>query len=180
MSKAFLKVKIATLSAEAKIIKQEERWFKRCSKTKVDEFPDQCAEFRQIWLNLMEHRKDSVRPEARASNLAYGYMRGRAYRQLESKCWTKPNWGRVAEILLKFDSALYTSLGNLSRAEKISVMLERLEEWSRVSETTLTPTEFITAVQWEGDQGEEVADPILIPVKMLPKSEPDPLSLAAD
>jgi hypothetical protein len=34
--------------------------------------------------------------------LAYGFIRGKMYAQLEAKCYHPPNWKRVKEIAEKF------------------------------------------------------------------------------
>lgn len=64
----FLKVKIKSLAEEARIIRKEE---KRCNSFLKHE--------------LRVHRTSVVRLEARATLLAYGYIRGRTYKQLEGK-----------------------------------------------------------------------------------------------
>lgn len=62
-----LKVKIKSLAAEARIIRQEERR----SRGRLRD-------------SLALHRKGVVREEARYSQLAYGFIRGRRYEQLET------------------------------------------------------------------------------------------------
>lgn len=60
--------------------------------------------------SLHNHRVIDVRREQRAALLAYGFLRGRAYRQIEShprylrtpSDRPGPNWLRVAEIVAKF------------------------------------------------------------------------------
>ena len=133
MSLAFLQIKIASLAAEARLIKRIERAYKRRSKTSVAEYPEQATSSREIWLDLQKHRKMDVRPESRCANLAYGYIRLKPYSALESKCWEKPDWERTAEIVLKFDSLLANPLGNSSRKEKVAFIKERLEEWESAS-----------------------------------------------
>ncbi len=90
-----LKVKVKTLAAEAKIIRHAER-----QATSADR---RCA--------LAEHRRTVVRSEARSSLLAYGYLRGRAYRSMELTCHTEPLWDAVVKIIQRFgadpDSAPY-------------------------------------------------------------------------
>lgn len=61
----YLKVKIKSLQAEAKIIRKEER--------KAKKFRD----------GLHNHRVVDVRREQRATLLAYGYLRGKALREIE-------------------------------------------------------------------------------------------------
>ena len=64
----YLKVKIKSLAEESKIIRREEK--------KNPTFK----------IHLADHRKGIVRTEARASMLAYGFLRGVPYKKIESKC----------------------------------------------------------------------------------------------
>jgi hypothetical protein len=47
---------------------------------------------------LTSRRRGQVRDEARAANLAYGFLRGRSYIELEREARTEPNWNRVLTI----------------------------------------------------------------------------------
>jgi len=85
--KVYLKIKIMSLAAEARIIRNEEcKW------------PGP-SDARQ---GLHRHRMIDVRRESRIANLAYGFLRGRSYRALEAKCYEEPNWQRVAELVRKY------------------------------------------------------------------------------
>lgn len=85
----YLKVKIKSLAEEARIIRREEHLAK------------QRKEYG--WVNsLCEHRKAIVRPEARATQLAYAFLRGRSYAQVEPKPRTKPSWARVKAMVEKY------------------------------------------------------------------------------
>lgn len=89
----YLKVKITTLAEEAKIIRRLERRIaanKRKGKTHA------------TWTGLNSHRRIQVRREARASALAYGFLRGRSYHALEFKCHEKPDWKNVEGIIKRF------------------------------------------------------------------------------
>lgn len=88
----YLRVKIKSLAAEATIIRREERrakllWQKYQNPT---------------FFSLQGHRRCEVRPEARAALLAYGFLRGRTYHQIENKCHEPPNWHRVTELVRKY------------------------------------------------------------------------------
>lgn len=95
--KTQLKIKIKSLAAEAKIIRAEEqKW-----RTPSGPHP-------MFW-SLREHRKGTngsggaVRSESRHSLLAYGFLRGRTYAQMEAWTWDKgPDFGRVEAIALRF------------------------------------------------------------------------------
>lgn len=133
--KTYLKIKICSLAAEAKIIKCEERkWFKFIGTKQI---PGKAVDgvipytTKNIYkkdhplrMGLRQHRIDVVRPECRHSNIAYGYMRGRAYKQIENKCYVQPNWERVAEIVRKFSGAKYIAEGLRKQ------LFEDLKAWS--------------------------------------------------
>ncbi len=84
----FLKVKIKSLAEEAKIIRHQERQFPR--------------EGYGVRWQLKTHRKHVVRPEARDALLAYAFLRGRAYTQVEGKCHQAPDWGNVERMVVKY------------------------------------------------------------------------------
>lgn len=90
--KTYLRIKILSLQAEARIIRREEaRWVTKDGRR---DHP--------VRMGLMAHRKQEVRPEQRAALLAYAFLRGRRYRQLEAKCRLQPNWQRVIELATKY------------------------------------------------------------------------------
>lgn len=51
---------------------------------------------------LYQHLRDVVRPEARASYIAYGFLRGRTYSEIEENSQTKPDWEKVQRLIEKF------------------------------------------------------------------------------
>lgn len=85
MSVRFLKVKVKSLAAEARIIRREEN-----------------RSFGQLRNDLHSHRVQIVRPEARATLLAYGYARGRLYSSMEGPSSSVPDWGRVERMIKKY------------------------------------------------------------------------------
>ena len=90
--KTYLRIKVLSLAAEAKLIRNEEaRWVKKDGKK---DHP--------IRWGLHHHRIFDVRNEQRAALLAYGFLRGRRYKQLEAKCYTQPKWGRVLALVTKY------------------------------------------------------------------------------
>lgn len=108
--KSHLKIKIKSLAEEARIIRAEER--KHIKSAHWCRFHSEMlgyeAWYQNYW-SLRQHRL-GLRAEQRAALLAYGFLRGRAYRQIEPKtlydtppyCRKGPNWTRVADIVLKF------------------------------------------------------------------------------
>jgi len=93
MSVKFLKVKIKSLAAEARIIRLEER---RAGKSNT------------LREQLYRHRTVDVRREQRASLLAYAFLRGRPLAAVEPKRCPEHVYyrglreKRVAEIVKKF------------------------------------------------------------------------------
>ena len=85
-SRIYLKVKIKSLAEEAKIIRREER--------KIEN-----QDFRN---GLHRHRVVDVRKEARATLIAYGYLCGKTYKQLEPNA-TKPlDWSKVKSMVQRY------------------------------------------------------------------------------
>lgn len=80
-----LKIKIKSLAAEASIIRKDERRLTGDDRT-----------------SLHNHRVIEVRREARAALLAYAYMRGKPYRDIEQSCYQRPNLKRVTQIIQRF------------------------------------------------------------------------------
>jgi hypothetical protein len=105
IKKTELRIKIKTLAAEAKYIKFEQRKFPRGKRE------------HEVFQSLHFHRVHLVRPAARSGLLAYGYLRGRSYEQLEQKCYEKPDWKEVQDLLVRF--------GRMSRMEAES----RIVQW---------------------------------------------------
>jgi len=88
MSIRFLKVKIKSLTAEARIIRLEEGRSR-------GELRDQ----------LRAHRQRDVRRETRATQLAYAYLRGRPRTACEPAAHTEPDWDRVKAMVKKYAGA---------------------------------------------------------------------------
>ncbi len=86
--RAYLKVKVKSLAEEAKIIRLETKRAKQG----------------YIKRGLYDHRMCVVRPEARHTHLAYGFLRGRECRQIEQKAHTAPDWKKVRRMVEKYGS----------------------------------------------------------------------------
>ena len=88
-----LKIKLKSLAAEARIIRFEE-----------DKAPNDPASGIYDRQSLYDHRILVVRPEARATLLAYGYIRGRTYRQVEPNSTTRNliPWKKVRAMVEKY------------------------------------------------------------------------------
>jgi len=85
--KTYLKIKQKSLAAESRIIKQEERKWK-------GDHP--------LRASLRQHRIYEVRVHSRSTNLAYGFLRGRTYLQVENKTYRKPDWMEVERLAIKY------------------------------------------------------------------------------
>lgn len=111
----FLKVKVKSLAAESKIIRQEEIKAKR---QKNDELRS----------GLYHHRIFRVRMEARSSHLAYGFLCGVSYRAMEKVGSRKPNWSHVQKIVERFGGKTGgpKSKGNMDLAQ-------RFDEWRNLA-----------------------------------------------
>lgn len=82
-----LRVKLKSLAEEARIIRREEQ---RTHTVLRDE--------------LHRHRVLVVRSEARATHLAYGFIRGRTLEQMEASSdpAAPPNWDKVRSMLKRY------------------------------------------------------------------------------
>lgn len=111
MSKTYLKIKIMSLAAEARIIRREEhRW------------PGPS----DIRNGLHLHRICDVRNEARASLLAYGYLRGRPYAAVED--------AKVADSFPR-QQALAKAAVIATRFGQQAVSKDAMKDWVAASAT---------------------------------------------
>ena len=114
-----LSVKIATLAAEARIIRNRERSLKRRGKLEGRRL--------SLFKDYEHHRKHIVRPEARANLLAYACLKGVPYCAVESAPKTQPNWKRVEKVLSTFLTTGYMDNFTAGRAQ------EKLTAWREAS-----------------------------------------------
>jgi hypothetical protein len=120
--KTYLKIKIKSLAAEAVIIKREEQRWKAAPFT-----VDNTKLTHPLYFSLRHHRLFEVRNECRSAIIAYGYLRGLAYKQIEAKCHESPNWERIAELIRKYGPA-----GKYFSAEARKQLAEDLKLWASV------------------------------------------------
>lgn len=110
---SFIKIKMLSLGAEIHLIRREERkWLKRsrwCTRalksgsnqpTPTELVHNQSYARDNFW-GLRQHRL-GLRPEARAANLAYGYLRGRPYKTVENKAYAPPDWAKVVHLVKRY------------------------------------------------------------------------------
>lgn len=115
MSQLFLKVKIKSLGDESRTIHLEEMRakarFRRAKKHYQDarigqeELDRSRARNLPVLDALHAHRVAVVRVEARATQVAYGYLRGRDYLTIESSAKSQPNWPAVRRMIGRYGTA---------------------------------------------------------------------------
>jgi len=138
MSKTYLKVKIASLAAEARIIRNLEKRRRNVHRKKR---PGVSIIFDDVWCGLNTHRRFELRTEARCAQLAYGFLRGRHYRVLENDPhWLKPpfskrqpNLRRIAELVCKYaelDGKLVESYKTRNRPMR-EALVDDLDNWMK-------------------------------------------------
>ena len=113
--RAYLKVKLKSLAEEAKIIRKE----------------TQRAKTGSIKNGLYLHRIHVVRPEARHTHLAYGFLRGKSYEQIERDARVAPNWDKVRKMVSKYGvhQAGY-AWGEWKQSQKDKQeLLEQFDQW---------------------------------------------------
>ena len=136
MSRIYLKVKIASLAAEARIIRNlEKRRRARLTRRHIPILTD------DVWCGLNTHRRLELRIEARHAQLAYGFLRSRAYRTIENNPhWLRPpyskhqpNLKRIAEIVCKFadlNGKLVESYKTRNRPMR-EALVDDLDDWMK-------------------------------------------------
>ena len=87
----YIKVKVMSLAAEAKIIRKQEQ-LARAHRN------------RRLRLGLAGHRTGIVRHEARHALLAYAFLRGTPYKTVEAKCHggCGPDFKKVRDTIEKY------------------------------------------------------------------------------
>lgn len=116
--RTYLKVKIKSLAEEARIIRLETKRARTVS----------------IKNGLALHRKGIVRNEARHTCLAYGFLRGLEYRQMEHKAFVAPDWKKVRRMIDKY-GVHFASWGD---AESYADYEVRCKEAKQAKEEQLT------------------------------------------
>jgi len=110
MSIIYLKVKIKSLAEEARIIRKEEYKAKkqrRYFSGKQGEEENHQAAIKLFW-GLRDHRECPVGTESRSALIAYGFLRGRKFSQLETyptkkgKCVKVSDWHRIFTLVQKY------------------------------------------------------------------------------
>jgi hypothetical protein len=100
-----LKIKARSLALENQLIHQNEsrlkRQISRAKKSGDERALARLKSLRETRDSLREHRKRIVRPISRSANLAYGFLKGRSYVEMEQVRYTDPHWDAIAKMILK-------------------------------------------------------------------------------
>ena len=103
---AYLKIKIVSLAAEAKLIRKEEQKWKRRRRYLLRNGHAPTPTLSRagtVFFGLKDHRKGIVSDEARWAQLAYGFLRGLKYEQIERPVRKKyVNEKRSVELVCKY------------------------------------------------------------------------------
>jgi hypothetical protein len=105
----FLKSKIKALSAESAIIKSDEAKLIRLARKRAAKGKSR-TNLDKNHAGLHNHRH-RVRVEARHSQLAYGFLRGRGYTEMEQAVFTIPVWDKVENIVKRFTDDDWRTVG---------------------------------------------------------------------
>jgi hypothetical protein len=101
--KQYLKIKAVSLTAEAKLIRKDEIKMLKASLDSAAKGKTQIAEKQEaIFKGLQWHRIWDVRNEARITNIAYGFLRGHEYKDIERNTTKEIRWSRVEGLVLKY------------------------------------------------------------------------------
>ena len=103
----YLKVKVMSISDEQKIIRREEQLAKykaRANRARIQEgkAAEDPARYTEVNRGLHAHRVIDCRKELRSSHLAYGFVKGLKYRQMEPLAYAQPNWDRIERLIEKY------------------------------------------------------------------------------
>lgn len=115
-----LKIKLATLAVEARIIRREERRALARALEPGGPNPD--------FEGLRRHRLQVVRPEARACGLALALLRGRPYAEVEQRTGSPPALSRIATLAGRFGAEPEEQAAWLAPARAF-LKSQGFEEW---------------------------------------------------
>ncbi len=75
----------------------------------------------QVREGLYLHRIFDVRKEARATNLAYGFLQGHEYNDIEKISYSQPAWDRIETMILKYGEG------------DIETLIEKFKVWKETA-----------------------------------------------
>jgi len=103
MKELLLRVKIKSLTEECKIIRNEEKlskWKAKAATARSKQ--EQAKKHLSHYSSLDIHRRVDLRKEARATYLAYGFLRGKSMRDIEHFSYVQPDWERIERMVMKY------------------------------------------------------------------------------
>jgi len=105
MSHKFLKIKIKYMAYEAQIIRFEEHKTKKEYRWLSDKQGRE-AEYQRVlqeFWDMRKHRTVDLRDESRSTLVAYGFIRGKSYANVENAGLDNPpSWGKVLGMITKY------------------------------------------------------------------------------
>jgi hypothetical protein len=108
--KSHLKVKVVSMSMEMTYIRRQEgKWKSRARYARQKQKHDSILYAERNFWSHHWHRHE-LKTEARSAHLAYGYMKGRSYSQMENVCYgplkgygsSEPNWEAIEAMVERF------------------------------------------------------------------------------
>jgi len=57
--------------------------------------------FNRYW-GMHQHRIFDIRKEARTAQLAYGFLKGKPFREIENRSYSQPNWDRIEKLAIRY------------------------------------------------------------------------------
>lgn len=111
--RTFLKIKIKSLAAEARIIRSE-----TAKKHRAD-----------IKNGLANHRRLVVRRAMRNTLIAYAFIRGRSYKSIEPKCATPPDWPAIRNMVAKYGVYADSEATGRDIGPALAAQSARLASW---------------------------------------------------
>jgi hypothetical protein len=124
MCREYLRVKAESLEAESRIIRNHEN--DRLEKAVIARYLGKDPTYHEkIYRGLNSHRRNELRKEARSTNIAYGFLKGKTYREIETLAYVQPDWERVKTLAGKY-SEDDTETFNAKWAQWISAALDNM------------------------------------------------------
>jgi len=103
---ALLKLKLVTMGLSMKQIKRIERRYTGRARKNAQRWKERGGLGEPIespaFQAIHKHRVTELKTELRAAHLAYGFLRGRDYSEMEQICYTNPDWERIFRTVRKF------------------------------------------------------------------------------
>jgi len=145
MSRTFLKVRIKELAGEAKIIRREESIASDWKASTKDRQGLEDSYNYASWklLELRNHRKTIVRTAARQTQIAYAFLRGKRFDQVEHG---KPTATEIAKLWTQVGRMIY-QYGKTERYP-LPVILQNTQEYTPNPNKKITMFSYEKFVDW--------------------------------